>query len=165
MAVSVGSLAPDFDLVSSNAPFGEKDQFGLTRVKLSEFIGKKSVVLLFFPGAFTKPCTAEMCGLTPDLKSFESLGAQVLGVSVDSALAQRVWAEKEGISVTLLSDYEKKTVDAYGVVLENFLGMGKGSRRAAFVIDQEGIVRYAEVTPTPPEQPDFEAIKAVLSSL
>lgn len=162
MPVSIGSPAPDFDLVSPNAPFGEKDQFGFTRVKLSDFKGKKSVVLLFFPGAFTKPCTAELCGVSDGLSDYAGLDAEVLGISVDSALAQRVWAEKEGIKVTLLSDYEKRTVDAYGVALENFLGMGKGSRRAAFVIDKEGVVRYAEVTPTPPEQPDFEAVKAAL---
>lgn len=164
MAISVGSPAPDFSLVSANADGLPKDDSGLSRVKLSDFRGKK-VVLLFFPGVFTPPCTKEMCGVTDGLSAYKGHGAEVFGISVDSALAQKVWAEKEGIKVTLLSDYEKSTVRAYDVVLPDFLGMGEGSRRAAFVIDGDGIVRYAEVTPTPPEQPNFEAIVATLAGL
>jgi peroxiredoxin len=164
MALTVGTTAPDFDLVSANAE-GEKNDLGLTRVRLSDFRGEKNVVLLFFPGVFTPPCTQEMCTLTDSLNDYKELGAQVLAISVDSALAQKQWAEKEKIGVTLLSDYEKKTVRAYDVVLPDFLGMGEGSRRAAFVIDKDGVVRYAEVTPTPPEQPDFEAVKKTLETL
>lgn len=103
--------------------------------------------------------------MTESMPQYEDSDVVVFGVSVDSALAQKVWADKENISVTLLSDYTKSTVRDYGVVLENFLGMGEGSKRAAFVIDKEGTVKYSEVTPTPPEQPDFDAIKSVLSSL
>jgi peroxiredoxin len=165
MAISVGSPAPDFALKSANAEGRPKDDFGLSTVSLTDYLGKKNVVLLFFPGVFTPPCTQEMCGLSNGLSEYEALDAQVLAVSVDSALAQRVWAEREGITVTLLSDYEKKTVRAYDVVLPDFLGMGEGSKRAAFVIDRGGVVRYAEVTPTPPEQPDFVAIKSALESL
>ena len=165
MAISVGSTAPDFSLKSANAEGMAKDDFGLSTVKLSDYRGKKNVVLLFFPGVFTPPCTQEMCGLSAGLAEYASLNAQVLAISVDSALAQKVWSEKENIKVTLLSDYEKKTVRAYDVVLPDFLGMGEGSKRAAFVVDKEGVVRYAEVTPTPPEQPNFDAIKSVLGSL
>lgn len=164
MALAVGTPAPDFSLVSANAEGLPKDDFGLSGVNLSDYRGKK-VVLLFFPGVFTPPCTAEMCGVTDGLSAYKGLGAEVFGISVDSALAQKIWAEKEGIKVTLLSDYEKKTVRAYDVVLPDFLGMGEGSKRAAFVIDGEGVVRYSEVTPTPPEQPNFAAIKSVLESL
>ncbi|MEX2244678.1 MAG: redoxin domain-containing protein [Fimbriimonadaceae bacterium] len=165
MAITIGSLAPDFSLKSANAEGLAKDDFGLSTVKLGDYRGKKNVVLLFFPGVFTPPCTQEMCTMSEGINDYKELGAEVLGISVDSALAQRVWAEKENIKVKLLSDYEKKTVRAYDVVLPDFLGMGEGSRRAAFVIDREGVVRYAEVTPTPPEQPDFAAIKAALKSL
>ena len=158
MAISVGSKAPDFTLRSA-------DDFGLATVSLSGYLGKKNVVLLFFPGVFTPPCTKEMCAMTESLSQYSELGAEVFGISVDSALAQKVWAEKESIAVTLLSDFTKSTVRAYDVVLPDFLGMGEGSKRAAFVIDKEGVVRYSEVTPTPPEQPDFEAIKEALASL
>ena len=103
--------------------------------------------------------------MTEGINDYKGLGAEVFGISVDSALAQKVWSEKENIKVTLLSDYEKKTVRAYDVVLPDFLGMGEGSKRAAFVVDKEGVVRYSEVTPTPPEQPDFAAVKAALEKL
>jgi peroxiredoxin len=165
MAISVGSTAPDFSLKSANAEGMAKDDFGLSTVKLSDYRGKKNVVLLFFPGVFTPPCTQEMCTMTEGINDYKGLGAEVFGISVDSALAQKVWSEKENIKVTLLSDYEKKTVRAYDVVLPDFLGMGEGSKRAAFVVDKEGVVRYAEVTPTPPEQPDFAAVKAALEKL
>lgn len=164
MAISVGTQAPDFELMSSNGP-GEKNDFGLSKVRLSDFRGKSNVVLLFFPGVFTPPCTKEMCTMSESIEDYKSLGAEVLAVSVDSALAQKQWADKEKITVPLLSDYERKTVRAYDVVLPDFLGMGEGSKRAAFVIDKQGVVRYAEVTPTPPELPDFEAIKAALKDL
>ena len=165
MAISVGSKAPDFTLRSANMAGAETDDFGLATVRLSGYLGKSNVVLLFFPGVFTPPCTAEMCTMTGALGKFEEMGAQVLGISVDSALAQKVWADRENIAVPLLSDFTKSTVRAYDVVLDDFLGMGEGSKRAAFVIDKEGVVRYSEVTPTPPEQPDFGAIKEALSSL
>lgn len=165
MALSVGTTAPDFALQSANAEGLPKNDFGLSTVRLSDYRGKSNVVLLFFPGVFTSPCTKEMCTMSASINDYKSLGAEVIGVSVDSALAQKVWAEKEAITVTLVSDYEKKTVRAYDVVLPDFLGMGEGSKRAAFVVDKQGVIRYSEVTPTPPEQPDFEAIKAALSSL
>lgn len=165
MAISVGSKAPDFTLRSANMDGAETDDFGLATVSLSGYLGKSNVLLLFFPGVFTPPCTAEMCAMTESLSQYRDLDAEVFGISVDSALAQKVWAEKESITVALLSDFTKSTVRAYDVVLDDFLGMGEGSKRAAFVIDKEGVVRYAEVTPTPPEQPDFEAIKSALQSL
>lgn len=165
MAISVGSKAPDFSLMSANMEGAETNDFGLATVSLGDYAGKSNVVLLFFPGVFTPPCTTEMCTMTDALGGYQDMGAQVLAISVDSALAQKVWAGKEKIAVPLLSDYEKTTVRAYDVVLPDFLGMGEGSKRAAFVIDKEGVVRYAEVTPTPPEQPDFDAIKSCLANL
>ena len=165
MAISVGSKAPDFSLMCANMEGAETNDFGLATVSLSDYLGKSNVVLLFFPGVFTPPCTTEMCTMTEGLGKYKELGAQVLGISVDSALAQKTWAASEKIGVPLLSDYEKTTVRAYDVVLPDFLGMGEGSKRAAFVIDKQGVVRYAEVTPTPPEQPDFDAIKSCLANL
>ena len=165
MTLTTGSKAPDFSLKSANYEGGEKDDIGLSTVRLSDFHGKSNVVLLFFPGVFTPPCTEEMCTVTALGGDLELLGATVLGISVDSPLAQKVWAEKEGIGVPLLSDYEKKTVAAFGVTHDDFLGLGSGSKRAAFVIDRSGSVRYAEVTPTLPEQPNFEAIRSVLAEL
>ena len=130
MAIAVGSKAPDFSLRSANMVGAETDEFGLATVRLSDYLGKKNVVLLFFPGVFTPPCTAEMCTVTGALGKFQEMGVQVLGISVDSALAQKVWSESENIAVPLLSDFTKSTVRAYDVVLPDFLGMGEHPRQS-----------------------------------
>jgi len=158
MPIPVGSKAPDFRLKS-------KTSSGLVDITLSENLGRKNTVILFFPLAFTGVCTDEMCQISAGLNSYAGLGADVIGISVDSPFAQEAWAQKEGIKVRLASDLNKKTARDYGVLLEDLLGLGAVSARAAFVIDQQGIVRYSEQTPTPKELPDFNAIKACLESL
>jgi peroxiredoxin len=155
MAISVGSKAPDFTLKTKNAT-------GPADVKLSDNIGKKNTVLLFFPLAFTGVCTQEMCDITSGLNSYKSLGAEVYGVSVDSPFAQEAWAQKEKIGITLLSDLNKKVAKEYGVLLDDLAGFGSVSARAAFVIDKKGTVQYAEVTPTVKDLPNFNAVKAAL---
>jgi peroxiredoxin len=158
MPIPVGSPAPDFNLKTKNAS-------GLSEVRLSANYGSKHTVLLFFPLAFTGVCTQEMCDLSGGLAQYADLGAQVLGVSVDSPFALEAWAQKENISVTLLSDLNKKTAQDYGVLLEDLVGLGSVSARAAFVIDKTGVVRYSEQTPTPKELPNFEAIRQCLAQL
>ena len=101
---------------------------------------------------------------------YNDLNAQVVGISGDNPFAQAAWAEKEGIGITLLSDYEHIATEAYGVAYESFLPeknliMGGVPKRSAFVVDQEGIVQYAEVNDSPGDLPDFEAIQACLKSL
>jgi peroxiredoxin len=98
------------------------------------------------------------------------LDAKVLGISGDNPFAQEAWAQKEGITIPLLSDYEHAVAAAYGVAYSQFLPeknliMGGVPKRSAFVIDKEGVVRYAEVQEHPKDLPDFEAIKAVLRGL
>ena len=158
MAISVGSKAPDFSLKS-------KQGDTMTDVGLSDYAGKTSVVLLFFPFAFTGVCTAEMCDITAGLGGFDALGAKVIGISVDSPFAQEAWAKKEHIGITLASDLNKETAFAYGTLIENLGGFGSASARAAFVIDKAGVVQYAEQTPTPKDLPDFEAVKTKLAEL
>src|SRR5690554_461464 len=102
MPIAVGSKAPDFTLKSKTAD-------GLKDVKLSDNFGKKQTVLLFFPLAFTGVCTTEMCDLSTGLAGYESLGADVIAVSVDSPFAQEAWAQANKISVTLASDLNKET--------------------------------------------------------
>ena len=89
----------------------------------------------------------------------------MIAISVDSPFAQGQWAEKDGIGVTLASDLNKQTTKDYGVLLEDLIGIGSVSHRAAFVVDKEGTVQYAEQTPSPKELPDFEAIKETLAKL
>ena len=159
MAISVGTKAPDFALKSKPVGGDPKE------VKLSDNAGSKNTVLLFFPLAFTGVCTQEMCDITAGLNSYSDLNADVIGVSVDSAFAQEAWAAKENIKITLVSDLNKTTAKAYDVLLDDLLGFGSTSARAAFVIDKDGVVQYAEQTPTPKDLPNFDAIKDTLAKL
>jgi len=158
MPIAVGTKAPDFTLKS-------KDANGLKDVSLSANFGKKNTLVLFFPLAFTGVCTQEFCDVTQGLGSFSDLDAEIIGVSVDSPFAQEAWAQSKNITVPLVSDLNKKTAEAYGVLLPDLVGIGATAARAAFVIDKSGIVQYAEQTPTPKELPNFDAIKQKLGEL
>jgi len=158
MALAIGTKAPDFTLKSKTAE-------GLVDVKLSDNIGKKNILILFFPLAFTGVCTTEMCDVSQGLQSFSDLNAVVLGISIDSPFAQEAWAKKENITITLASDLNKETTNAYDVLFKGIAGIGDSSARAAFVIDKAGVIQYSEQTPTPKDLPNFDAIKAALSKL
>lgn len=157
MAIATGSKAPDFALKTKNGD-------DIQEIKLSDNLGKKKTVLLFFPLAFTGVCTQELCDVTAGLNAYKELDAEVYGVSVDSPFALEAWAKKENIGIPLLSDLNKKVCEAYGTLLPDLLGLGAVSARAAFVIDKEGIIAYSEQTPTPKDLPNFEAIKKALAS-
>ncbi len=156
MPIAVGSKAPDFTLKSKAAD-------GLKDVKLSDNFGKKKTVLLFFPLAFTGVCTQEMCDQTSGLGEYEKLGANVIGISVDSPFTQEAWAKANKIGITLVSDLNKETTKAYGVLFPMLAGVGDTSARAAFVIGRDGVVKYAEQTATPKDLPNFAAVKAALA--
>jgi glutaredoxin-dependent peroxiredoxin len=158
MALAVGTKAPDFTLKSKTAA-------GVADVKLSSNFGQKNTVILFFPLAFTGVCTTEMCDITAGLSSYAGLNADVIGISVDSPFAQEAWAAKEKIGITLASDLNKQTATAYGVLLEDLAGFGAVSARAAFVVDKNGVIQYAEQTPTVKDLPNFNAVKEVLAKL
>ena len=163
MSLSVGEKAPDFELSTLGAD-------GPRLVKLSDEIGDGNIVLLFVPMAFTGVCTEELCSVTGDIDAYTSLKAKVYGISGDNPFAQQNWAEKEGISLTLLSDYEHEATNAYGVAYDSFLPdknlpMGGVPKRSAFVIDREGTIQYAESSDNPGQLPDFDAIKAKLAEL
>jgi peroxiredoxin len=158
MPIKIGSKAPDFTLKTKN-------DSGLADVKLSANFGQKNTVLLFFPAAFTGVCTQEMCDISAGLGQYAGLNAAVIGVSVDTPFAQEAWAKKEHINITLVSDLNKTVTKAYDVLFPNLAGIGDTAARAAFVIDKQGVVRYAEQTPTPKDLPNFAAIQAELSKL
>jgi len=158
MAIAVGTKAPDFNLKSKQAS-------GIVDVKLSNNLGKKNTVVLFFPLAFTGVCTQELCDVTAGLAQYTGLNAEVIGISVDSPFAQEAWAQKEKIGITLASDLNKATTKAYDVVFPMLAGVGDTSARAAFVIDKAGVVQYAEQTATPKDLPHFQAVKDVLAKL
>ncbi len=156
MPIAVGSKAPDFTLKSKTAD-------GLKEVTLSANFGKKQTVLLFFPAAFSSVCTQEMCDMSTGIDAYAGLNAEVYAISVDTHLSQEAWAKQNGIKVTLLSDLNKVVTKAYDVVFPNFAGVGDTAARAAFVIGADGVVKYAEQTPTPKDLPHFEAVKAALA--
>ena len=155
MPLATGTKAPDFTLKTKTAA-GFKD------VRLSDNFGKKDTVLLFFPAAFSSVCTTELCDISSGLGDYSGLGADVLAVSVDNALAQEAWAKQNNIGITLLSDLNKEVTKAYDVVFPDFAGVGATSARAAFVIGKDGVIKYAEQTPTPKDLPNFAAVKAAL---
>ncbi len=155
MTLAIGAEAPDFTL-KTKAPDGLND------VSLSSFRGNQSVVLLFFPFAFTGVCTEETCSVRDDLSSYEELDAQVLGISVDSPFAQEAMALKEGLNFPLLSDFNKEVSKDYGVLYEDFIGFQGVSKRSAFVVSKEGAITHSWSSDDPKQLPDFEAIKNAL---
>jgi peroxiredoxin len=158
MPLSVGTKAPDFSLKSKKGD-------AVTDVKLSANIGSKNTVVLFFPLAFTGVCTNEMCSVSQGLGEYASLGADVIAISVDSPFTQEAWAKQNDIRITLASDLNKATAKAYGVLLDDLGGFGSTAARAAFVVDKNGVIQYAEQTPTPKDLPNFDAIRAKLGEL
>ena len=163
MALSVGTTAPDFELTTLGAE-------GPEVVKLSEQLGDGNVLLLFVPMAFTGVCTQEFCSVTSELAEYSDLNAKVFGISGDNPFAQQNWKEKEGIEITLLSDYEHEVAAAYDIAYESFLPaknlyMGGVPKRSAFIVDKDGVIQYAESSDNPGDLPDFAAIKAKLGEL
>src|ERR1051325_10357650 len=158
MAISIGSKAPDFTLKSKQAS-------GLVDVKLSNNLGKKNTVLLFFPAAFTSVCTQEMCDLTAGLNGYSSLNADVIAISVDTPFAQEAWAQKEKISLTLASDLNKEVTKKYDVLFPMLAGVGDTAAGAACVMERGGGVRYSEHTPTQKALPHFDKVKETLARL
>jgi peroxiredoxin len=153
--LKAGDKAPEFALRASDKSL----------VQLSEQRGK-NIVLLFFPFAFTGVCTKELCYLRDSLAEYEALDAQILAVSVDSPYTLARWKEEQQFNFPLLSDFNKTISKKYDTLYKEFgLGLKGVSKRSAFVIDKEGIVRYAEVLENAGELPNFEAVRQTLQSL
>ncbi len=163
MPLAVGTKAPDFTLSTKTAD-------GPKQNTLSDNFGKKNTLLLFFPMAFTGTCTTEMCEVSQGLNAYTDLNAAVYGISGDNPFAQEAWAQKEKITVPLLSDYEHKVAKDYGVMYDSFLpqmnlGMSGVPKRSAFVIDKNGVIQYSESNDDARQLPNFEKIKAKLEEL
>ncbi len=154
----VGSQAPEFTLKAASAE-------GITEITLSSHRAKDNVVLLFYPGAFTPVCTQEMCDITAGLKRFDSANAQVYGVSNDTPFVLNEWSKQLNIGFPLLSDFQHEVARAYDVVWPDFAGLGPGTARAVILIDKEGIVRYAEQTPSLLDLPSYDELHAAIGRL
>ena len=126
----------------------------------------ENVVLLFFPFAFTSTCTRELCGVRDDIAQYQDLNARVYGISVDAVYSLIKYKEEQQLNFDLLCDFNKEACTAYETKYEIFnFGMKGVAKRSAFVIDREGIVRYAEVLETASDLPDFSKIQKTLSDL
>jgi len=155
MATLVGQQAPDFTLYNT-----EKQAISLSSLK------GQNVVLVFFPLAFTGVCTTELCSLRDNIGIYGGLNATVLGISVDSLFSLGKFKAEQNLNFDLLSDFNKTTSAAYNSLYENFVfDMSGVSKRSAFVIDKEGIVRHAEVLEDAGKIPDFDAVQTILKSL
>lgn len=155
MSLQLNQKAPDFTLHNTVK----------AEIKLSDQKGK-NVLLLFFPLAFTSTCTAELCSVRDNYAVYNGLNAVVFGISVDTLFTLGKFKEEQKLNFDLLSDFNKAASEAYGCLYPEFiLGMKGVSKRSAFVIDKEGILRYAEVLEKAGDLPNFEAIKTCLESL
>lgn len=156
MPLKVGDKAPEFTLYDAD----RKER------SLKEFLGKKTV-LAFFPGAFTGVCTNEMCTFRDSLANFSQIDAQVVAISVDGPFANKAFADHNKLTFPVLSDYARVVVKHYGGLQEDFAGV-KGyttSKRAVFVLDRKGFVKYAWITDNPGVEPPYNEITKCLSSL
>lgn len=153
--IEIGQQAPDFTLYDS-----DKKATSLHDLK------GKNVLLLFFPQAFTGTCTKELCSTRDNIALYNQANAQVFGISVDSVFTLAKYKEEQQLNFPLLSDFNKEVSTAYGSLYETFAFDMKGvSKRSAFVLDKNGVVRYAEVLEKATDLPDFTAIQKKLSEL
>ena len=152
MALAIGQKAPNFTLFSSD----------LKEVSLSDYAGKK-VVIHFFPMAFTGVCTTQLCTMRDSFGYYEGLGAEVLGISVDSPFTLAKFKEDNTYQFPLLSDFNKEVSQAYGAYYDEFVFNLKGvSKRAAFVVNENQEIIYAEVLESAGDLPDFNAIRTII---
>lgn len=153
MPLQIGDPAPDFTLPARP---GET-------VRLSDYRGKQPVVLLFFPLAFSSVCTREMCTVGEDYEAYRGLGAQVLGISVDSPFVNQKFAEECKAPFPILSDFNKEVIGPYGVERDELAGLRGVANRAAFVVDSAGKVAYAWVTENPGDFPPLDEVKEAVA--
>ena len=155
MNIQIGQQAPDFTLFNT-----EKN-----KISLSDYKGK-NVVILFFPLAFTGTCTTEMCHMRDHMSVYNGFNSEIIGISVDSLFVLDRFKKENNLDFTLLSDFNKTACNDYGCQYEMFSFEMQGvSKRAAFIVDKEGNIQYAEVLESAGELPNFEAIQECLAQL
>ena len=155
MNIEIGQKAPSFKLYDT-----DKKEHSLEDCK------GHNVVLLFFPFAFTSVCTREMCQMRDEYSMYNDMDAIIFGLSVDSLFTLKKWKEEHNLQFTLLSDFNKEASKAYDSLYDTWTyGYHGVSKRASFVIDKNGILRYMEILPVAGDYPNIEAIKETLKLL
>ena len=155
MPADVGTKAPDFTLPNQNRE----------PITLSDQLKGGPVVLAFFPAAFSGVCTKEMCTFRDSMSELDAVSASVLGISVDTFFSLKAWADAQRLNFPLLSDFNKEVITRYGVVNENMIGLKGIAKRAVFVIDRSGAIRYREVLDDARNEPDYGKVKQAVASL
>lgn len=150
--MKAGDYVEDFTLQNTK---GEE-------VSLSGVLKTGKAVLLFFPLAFSSVCTKEMCTVRDNMKLYKSMNANVLGISVDSFFTLREFKKSNNLPFPLLSDFNKQVSRQFGVLNEDYFGMHGVSDRAAFVINQQMQIDYAEILDDSAKLPDFKSIQKSL---
>lgn len=153
--LQTGDKAPDFTL-----PNHKRE-----RISLADLRGK-TVVLAFFPAAFTGVCEKELCSFRDSLAALNDLNATVLGVSVDAPFSNAAFADRNQLNFALLSDYNREAVRAYDVAHDDFAGMPgyTAAKRSVFVIDPNGTITYAWVAPNPGVEPSYDEVQKAVAS-
>jgi peroxiredoxin len=152
MSVDVGTPAPDFTLMNQDRE----------PVTLSAQRGS-SVLLAFFPAAFSGTCTSELCTVRDNLSRLNDASTKVFGISVDTFFALKAFRDSQRLTFPLLSDFNKEVIRAYGVYNEDMIGLKGIAKRAVFVIDQDGVVRYREVLEDARLEPNYPHLFAALA--
>jgi len=157
MSIEVGHPAPDFSLYNTE----QKE------ISLKDLTSKSNVVLLFFPLAFTGVCTKELCSARDDIGKYQKLNATIVGISVDSIFTLGKFREEQKLPFDLLSDFNKDVSNKYNSLYEQFplFGLKGVTKRSAFVINKQGIIKYAQILDDPGNLPDFNQIKQTLEQI
>ncbi|MCC6371463.1 MAG: peroxiredoxin [Bacteroidia bacterium] len=155
MSLQLNQKAPEFKLYNT----------AKQEINLADYKGK-NVVILFFPLAFTSTCTAELCNIRDNYAMYNSLNAVVFGVSVDSLFTLGKFKEEQNLSFDLLSDFNREVSTAYDSLYSDFVfGMKGVSKRSAFILDKDGVIRYMEILESAGNQPNYSAMVACLEGL
>jgi peroxiredoxin len=154
--IKVGDKAPGFTLPDTD----------LKQRSLRGFLGKK-IVLAFFVGAFTSVCTKEMCAFRDSMARLIDLKAQVVGISVNDPFSNKEFAEKNRLTLPILSDYNREVIRTYGIEMHNFAGLDgyTVAERSIFIVDKNGTVRYVWMSEDPTVEPDYAEIEKALEQI
>ncbi len=153
--MNVGQVAPHIALYDTERQ----------KVNLKDYTGEK-IVIFFFPAAWFSVCTKEMCTVRDDMTDYKNMNAKVFGISIDSSFALKKFKEDQKLEFTLLSDFNKDVIRAYGIFREDFvLDMHGVAERAVFIIGGDGTIQYKEVLDSPGNMPDFAAAKRALETI
>jgi peroxiredoxin len=154
MSAEIGSKAPDFTLTDHDRQ----------PVTLSAQRGKP-VVLVFFPAAFSSVCQKELCTFRDNMSKLGGASAQVYGISVDTFFSLKAFHDAQKLTFPLLSDFNKQAIRDFGVFNEDMIGLKGIAKRAVFVLDKEGVVRYREVLEDARNEPDYDKVLGAVAAL